>query len=290
MTSSLAFLGLGDMGRALAHSALRADHSVTVWNRSSGKDAELVAAGARSAADVADAVAAAELIVVCLLDDASVRANLEPVAEQLRGKAVVNLTTSTPGEARELAKWAQEHGIRFVDGGIMAVPPMIGTDAAFILFSGDREAFDAHAERLAAFGEPVFAGTDPGAAALQDLALLTAMYGMFAGALQSLALVRSAQPEVSSFVPLLQRWIGAMAGGLPQYAAQIDAADYTLGGVVSNLAMQAQGDHFGDLVREQGLTTNLLAPLTQLMKQRVADGHGHEDLSSVVELLLTRKA
>ncbi|GAB6938615.1 NAD(P)-binding domain-containing protein [Isoptericola variabilis] len=114
-------LGLGHMGRALAGALLDAGHDVAVWNRTSGRDAELVSRGARRAADVRDAVVAAPIVVVCLYGQASVRATLDPVVDDLRGRAVVNLTTTTPAEARELAAWAAGHGVRYLDGAIMFV-------------------------------------------------------------------------------------------------------------------------------------------------------------------------
>ncbi|WP_280210856.1 NAD(P)-binding domain-containing protein, partial [Nocardia cyriacigeorgica] len=92
-------LGLGAMGRAFAATLLKGGRSVTVWNRTPGKDGELVAAGASSAAALTDAVAASPVIIVLLLDHASVHATLDPVAEQLSGRAVINLTSTTPEES-----------------------------------------------------------------------------------------------------------------------------------------------------------------------------------------------
>ncbi|MDP9434569.1 MAG: NAD(P)-binding domain-containing protein, partial [Actinomycetota bacterium] len=43
----VAFLGLGRMGAAMAAHVLPAGHRLTVWNRSPGRAAALVAAGAR---------------------------------------------------------------------------------------------------------------------------------------------------------------------------------------------------------------------------------------------------
>ena len=46
----ITILGLGQMGRAFATRALERGHRVTVWNRSPGKAAQLVASGAVEAA------------------------------------------------------------------------------------------------------------------------------------------------------------------------------------------------------------------------------------------------
>ncbi|MFE2245574.1 NAD(P)-binding domain-containing protein, partial [Streptomyces lavendulae] len=121
----LTLLGLGDMGTALARAWLTAGHPVTVWNRTAAKAAALAPHGARVASDPAAAVAANGLVVLCLLDDASIAAVLDGV--DLTGKDLVNLTTGTPAEGRARARWAEERGARFVDAGIMGTPTMIGT-------------------------------------------------------------------------------------------------------------------------------------------------------------------
>lgn len=124
----LTLLGLGAMGTALARTWLAAGHPLTIWNRSPGRSTELALRGARVAATAADAVAASPLVVTCLLNDASVREALADA--DLTGKDLVDLTTSTPAESHARAVWAAGRGARFLDGGIMAVPPMIGAPDA----------------------------------------------------------------------------------------------------------------------------------------------------------------
>jgi 3-hydroxyisobutyrate dehydrogenase-like beta-hydroxyacid dehydrogenase len=278
-------LGLGAMGAALAGALLAAGRPVTVWNRSPEKAAPLVDRGAQQAATVADAVQASRLVVVCLLDDRSVYTNLEPVGAALAGRVLVNLTNGTPRQAREMAAWASARDVEFVDGGIMAVPPMIGTPDAFVLYSGSPAAFEAHRDALDAFGDAVFVGADPGAAALQDIALLSGMYGMMSGFLHAFALVRSAGVEATEFAPMLQRWLASMGGLVEQTARQVDSGDHVTG-VVSNLAMQAAG--FANIVaaaEDQGISPELLTPLRSLFDRRLAQGFGHEDVTGVIDLL-----
>ncbi|MYW14703.1 NAD(P)-dependent oxidoreductase, partial [Streptomyces sp. SID2955] len=59
--------------------------------------------------------------------------------------------------------------------------------------------------------------------------------------------------------------------------------------VVSNLAMQVAG--VGTLLRtaeEQGVSAALLSPYVDLMRRRLADGHGEEDTTGLVGLLRAR--
>ncbi|MFF7092805.1 NAD(P)-dependent oxidoreductase [Streptomyces rubradiris] len=285
--TSLTLLGTGAMGTALGRAWLAAGHPLTVWNRTPERTAALTAEGAVAADSAAAAVAANRLVVACLLDDASVGAALEDA--DLAGRDLVNLTTGTPADARARAAWAAERGARLLDGGIMAVPPMIGTPGAFVFYSGDPELFEEHRDTLAVPAGTEYVGADPGLAALHDVALLTGMYGMFAGITSAFALMREADVAPKDFAPLLVNWLNAMAGQAHGMADRLTSGDYT-SGVVSNLAMQVAGT--GTLLRtagEQGVSPELITPFFDLMQRRLADGHGTEDTTGLVELLSTRR-
>lgn len=280
-SKSLTVLGLGDMGSALTRSWLAAGYAVTVWNRS----ARLAPEGASVAAGVACAVAANTLVVVCLLDDASVRTTLDGI--DLTGRDVVNLTTSTPAEARELSDWIAARGGRFLDGGIMAVPSMIGVadSGAYVFYSGSADLHEAHIEALTVPAGATYVGPDAGFAALYDIALLSAMWGMFAGAAHAFALIGKEDISPVDFAPLMVGYQQAMAGYAYGTAAQLASGDYT-DGVESNLAMMVTTN--GTLLRtaaEQGVSPELLTPFMALMERRVAEGGGLESNTGVVDLL-----
>ncbi|MFF8521859.1 NAD(P)-dependent oxidoreductase [Streptomyces werraensis] len=281
-------LGLGAMGTALARAWLTAGHPLTVWNRTPSRAHALAAEGARAAESVPAAVAADTLVVVCLLDDASVEDTLADA--DLTGKDVVNLTTCTPAQARARAAWAAERGARYLDGGIMAVPPMIGVPEAggYVLYSGARDLFEQHRDTLAVPAGTTYVGENPAHAALHDVALLSAMYGMFAGAAHAFALIRREDVDPTAFAPLLADWLTAMAPAVHGTAEQLRGGDYTKG-VTSTLAMQVAGTPtFLDTADEQGVSPELLAPFFALMRRRLAEGGGEEDLTGVIDLLLRR--
>lgn len=283
--TSLTVLGLGAMGTALARTWLAAGHSLTVWNRTPSRAAALGEEGAAVAGSVSDAVTANRLVVACLLDDASIDDALDGV--DLAGKDLVNLTTSTPAEARARAAWARERGARYLDGGIMAVPPMIGVPEAggYVFYSGSRELFEQHRETLGVPAGTAYVGEDPAFAALHDVALLSAMYGMFAGISHAFALIRDEDVDPVAFAPLLSDWLVAMAPAVHQTAEHLSTGDYTRD-VVSSLAMQVAGiPTFLSTAEEQKVSPELIAPFFGLMRRRLAEGSGDESLTGVVDLL-----
>jgi 3-hydroxyisobutyrate dehydrogenase-like beta-hydroxyacid dehydrogenase len=285
INQSISVIGLGAMGQALAGALLEHGYRVTVWNRTASRADPLVARGALRAATPGEAVAAGGPVIVCLLDNDAVAQTLDGV--EPADRTVINLTNGTPGQARALATWAGGLGARYLDGGIMATPPMIGTPGAFILYSGPQDILDAHRAPLEKLAAVRYAGADPGMAALQDVALLSAMYGLFSGMTHAFALTRSAGVPSREFAGMLGEWVTAMASLAPVFGEQLDSGDH-LTGVTSSLAMQVAA--YRNLIvtaEEQGVSPELITPLYRLMERAEADGAGNGDIMVTVDRLRT---
>jgi hypothetical protein len=113
------------------------------------------------------------------------------------------------------------------------------------------------------------------------------MYGMFAGAVQALALSSSEKVSPTAFAEqLLVPWLTAMLGSIPAIARDLEyGADGAAG---SNLAMQSAGFvNLLDASRDQGVDPALLVPLGDLLARAVQEGHGDEDIAGLVQLLRT---
>jgi 3-hydroxyisobutyrate dehydrogenase len=142
----LGYLGLGMMGFPMTRRLVAAGHDVTVWNRSSGKAAALIEAGAKLASRPQDVAATANIIFMCLTDAAAVD---EVVfgADGLAmaagaGKLVVDFSSIHPDAARSIAaRLKLANGMRWIEapvsGGTMgaeqgSLAVMAGGDAADI--------------------------------------------------------------------------------------------------------------------------------------------------------------
>jgi 3-hydroxyisobutyrate dehydrogenase-like beta-hydroxyacid dehydrogenase len=280
---SVALLGTGAMGSALAAALIDAGHPTTVWNRTPGRDAELVARGATSAPSVGDAVTSSPVVIACLLDHASVHETLDPVVEELRGRTLVNVTTTTPADSRELGAWAADHGIDFLDGAILAVPAMVGTPGAAIFYSGSRTAFDRCRPVLDLWATSTYDGEDPGRAALFDLAMLSGMYTMFAGFVHGAAMVGSEGVSARDFATRATPFLAAMTDAFAEFAAVIDGGDYAVGGQQS-----LDFSDVSDIVRASGDQSVNPAPIEMvqsLIRRQVDAGHGAEGFARIYESL-----
>ncbi|MEU9960712.1 NAD(P)-binding domain-containing protein [Streptomyces sp. NPDC050982] len=274
-------LGLGAMGTALAGALMKAGYATTCWNRSPGKADQLVAQGAEVAATARDAVRAGRLVIVCLLDHASVHEVLDPLSDELAGRTVVNVTTTSPAQSRELADWAARAGISYLDGGIMAVPDMIGRPGSSILYSGSAQVFEEYKPLLELWGASTYFGEDAGLASLYDLALLAGMYVMFAGFMHGAAMVAPAGVTAGEFAALAAPWLTAVTGGFQGFAEVIDGGDYTVAGQQS-LAFS----DLGDLVAassDQGISTEVVDMVQRLVRRQIDAGHGEEGFARIIE-------
>jgi 3-hydroxyisobutyrate dehydrogenase-like beta-hydroxyacid dehydrogenase len=277
--SPVSFLGVGEMGAALARAASAAGFPVTVWNRDRAKADAL--SGVSVAHSPADAIAAAPTVVVCLFDIASVHEVLDPVVDGLTGRRLVNLTTTSPDGARELAAWAAAAGAEYLDGGIMATPRMIGTPHSGVLYSGSRHLFDDSRELLETWGAAEYFGDDAGMASMYDLALLSGMYVMFAGFFHGAAMVGAAGVPAKEFAIRAVSWLQAVLPAVTEYAEVIDGGDYSLPG--------QQSLNFSDLTdildasRQQGISTEVVDVVQRLIHQQIDAGHGRDGFARVIE-------
>jgi 3-hydroxyisobutyrate dehydrogenase-like beta-hydroxyacid dehydrogenase len=128
------------MGHALASRLLDRGYEVTVWNRTSGKGADLVQRGATEAGSVPEAVAGADVVMMSLSDDAAVKeVCFDRGAIKSLGDSAVLVDTSTvsPDTSRELA--AAVPGGRAVDAPIMGGPGQLEQGQVTLVIGGPVE-------------------------------------------------------------------------------------------------------------------------------------------------------
>jgi 3-hydroxyisobutyrate dehydrogenase len=136
---------MGNMGRAFAARAIETGHQTTVWNRTPGRVADLVASGAIESETSKEAVAGADAVLVVLADDAAVLdvcLGDDGVLASLQPDAVfANVSTVSPETARRLADLGPEG--RVLDAPVMGSPAMIAGGMGRFLIGGPATAIAA---------------------------------------------------------------------------------------------------------------------------------------------------
>ncbi|OKJ63069.1 dehydrogenase [Streptomyces sp. CB02009] len=285
--TAVTVLGLGPMGRALAAAFLAAGTGTTVWNRTPGKDRELVAACAVAAPTAEEAVAASPLTVVCLVNYDATDSVLrqEAVAAALKGRTVVNLSADTPDRARDTGRWAGEHGIGYLDGAIMTPTTSIGTPAGVFLYSGP-EAL--HAEHRAVLdtlgGAHTHLGEEIGRAAAYDIALLDIFWTSMAGFAHAVAVARAEGISATELAPFAQG-IGAILPPLfEELAEDIERGSFSGEGNPLTSAVSTMA-HIVHASEAHGIDASVMRAAEGLARRTVGLGHGAEGFTRVTEVL-----
>ncbi|WP_425585893.1 NAD(P)-dependent oxidoreductase [Streptomyces thioluteus] len=275
--------GSGPWGRPSPARCSRQDTASPSGNRSAGRADALVERGAVLAGTVQEAVEAAPLVIVCVIDYNAVDAIVRPAAEALRGRTLVNLTADSPDRARETAAWAAEHGIDYLDGSILTPAVSIGTDRAVVIYSGPEEAFAAHRAALAAFGGRAdHLGTDPGRAAAFDVAVLDFCWTAVSGYLHALALARTENIRAAELVPYALGIGDLLTHMVPQFAEQVDAGEYP--GDQSNVVSLAAGmEHVVHAAEARGLDTSLIGAALGMARRVIDAGQGRDGIPRLVD-------
>jgi len=284
--SDITVIGLGSMGAALARALHEAGHKVTVWNRSPAKAEPLVSLGMTGAAAVADAVKASPRVLVCIDDYPATKSLLgaKGVAQSLSGRTLIQLSTGTPAEARDMQAWAKSLGADYLDGAIMVYPRFIGTVNAMIMYAGDEAVFESAGPCLRAFGGDVhFVGRDPGAAAACDMALLSALIANAIGVAHGALICESEGVNTDTLASV----VGAMDLCRVSHVIRddsfekCDAALQTWSKALERIRRQA---------RDRGINGDVPDFMARLFAQAKDAGLGNQDIAAIFKVLRAHPA
>jgi 3-hydroxyisobutyrate dehydrogenase-like beta-hydroxyacid dehydrogenase len=280
-------IGLGPMGQAMVRRFLDAGHPVTVWNRTAGRAADVVARGAVLAATPADAVRASPLVILSLTDYAAMYDILGQADGALTGRVIVNLSSDTPERTRDAAAYLAERGAELLVGGIMVPAELVGEDGAYVFYSGSRATFDAHEQTLRVIGRPDHRGEDPGLAQLYYQAQLDVFLTALTAYLHATALVGSAGVSATEFLPYAVENLDSLSSYLAGGARKIDEGRYP--GELANVTMMgATADHIVGASRSAGIDVDLPAAVKAQYDRAIAAGHGKDGWPSLFEVIRKR--
>jgi 3-hydroxyisobutyrate dehydrogenase len=279
--STIAVLGLGAMGRAIAAKLQAAGHDLSVWNRTPGRDEELVSASASRADTPAHAVRDAEVVVTMLTDPPALEAVLfgPDGASSAIPETATLIEMSTVGPT-EIASAAERLSVPVLDAPVLGSVPSVETGTLVILAGGERAVFDRQAELLAVLGTPMYVGPSGSGAwlklvnnaastatlvALGELLALTDRAGLGIDAvLQGL--------EAGPLASLIERW-------RPRLKGEDQASYFRLALARKDLALV-----FDEAERE-GVDLSVAETAAARCDEAIEAGLGDEDFGAIVPFL-----
>ena len=284
-----AFLGLGALGVPMAANLWRAGYPMRLWNRSPGR-AALVGEGAKQALSAADAVAGAQIVCLCLSDDAAVEAVLltpGPAAssgaalEALSpGALVVDFSTIAPATSQRLAALLATRGIGYIDAPVTGGTEGARSGCLSVLVGGAPEHLARARPLLEVVGGRISHFGDVGAGQQAKAVNQVLVAGSYAAVAEAMALGRRLRLPMPQVVEALKAG-AAGSWALEHRAGQMLERSYPLG---FRLAL-----HRKDLAiaLEAAEAVQVCLPLTELVAgledKLIALGHGADDGSALIE-------
>jgi len=154
----IGFVGLGQMGRPIAHNLLKDGDELIVIDRTESSFAEFQSRGVGTSTD-AKALAPCEMIFLCLPNDKVVRSFLFGdeglVAHLAQGQTIVDLSTITYGATREIADKLSERGVRFLDAPISGMEKRAIDGTLTVMCGGEWTVFEAVKPLLERIGNKI---------------------------------------------------------------------------------------------------------------------------------------
>jgi 3-hydroxyisobutyrate dehydrogenase-like beta-hydroxyacid dehydrogenase len=157
--TTVAILGTGKMGGAMARRLAGSGFDLTLWNRTSSKAEELHLG--RVAATPAEAARDADVVITSLTNDAAVRdvyLGEDGVLRAAAGKLLIDASTAGPQIAEELGREAQAAGARLLEAPVVGSVPAVESGKLLILAGGDRADLDQARPVLERLGEVHYVG------------------------------------------------------------------------------------------------------------------------------------
>jgi 3-hydroxyisobutyrate dehydrogenase-like beta-hydroxyacid dehydrogenase len=169
--TTVAILGTGKMGGAMARRLASSGFDLTLWNRTPAKAEELRVG--RVAATPAEAARDADVVISSLTNDAAVRdvyLGGDGVLSSAAGKLLIDTSTAGPQIAEELSREARAKGARLLEAPVVGSVPAVESGKLLILAGGDQADLEQARPVLERLGEVHYIGEHGSAQRLKLIA------------------------------------------------------------------------------------------------------------------------
>ena len=285
---NIGYIGLGLMGKSIAHNILKAGFPLVVHNRSQAAVAELVSEGARQAASPSEVAAQVDVVFTNLPDTPDVELVVLGengiLAGAHPGLIYVDNSTINPAFARHIATLLGERGVQCLDAPVSGGDIGARQGTLTIMVGGAADAVEAVRPVFAAIGKTVTHVGGPGAGQIAKAAnqIMVAAQMVAMGELLIFAKKAGADP---------QKVVEAIKGG----AAQCWTLDVKPQRLFSNnrspgfkAHMQAKDMNIIlETARQYGIPLPSAAVDAQLFNAMLEMGMGDLDNSAVIGVIET---
>ncbi|MHC9294370.1 NAD(P)-dependent oxidoreductase [Mycobacterium sp. LTG2003] len=279
----IGFIGLGNMGAAMAANLLKAGHEVTAYNRSPDKVADLANQGALPAASVADACRG-DVVITMLANDAAVEAVTfgdDGILGALpEGGVHISSSTVSVALAERLTEAHTNAGQRFVSAPVFGRPEAAAAAKLFVVAAGAAVDVETATPVFDAIGQRTFVlGDDPKTASLVKISGNFLIASVIESLGEAMALVGKAGVDKQEYLELLTSTLFD-APAYRTYGGLLAREEFTPAGFAARLGLKDV-----KLALSAGEELQVPMPVASLLRDRfltlLATGGGELDWSAV---------
>ncbi len=203
----MGFIGLGEMGGAMARNLIKAGHTLTIYNRTRSRAEALRGEGA-TVAETPAAACAPGVVATMLADDAAVEAVVFGAQGVLEGlpRAGVHISHSTISTSlsRRLTDAHRERGQHFIAATVLGRPDAARAGRLVVMAAGPPEAVERCRPVLEAVGRKLFVvGSDPVGANTVKLAGNFLIAAMLESLGEAFALIQKSGIDRATFLEIV---------------------------------------------------------------------------------------
>ncbi|WP_277952690.1 NAD(P)-dependent oxidoreductase [Streptomyces sp. DSM 110735] len=289
---TVAVLGTGIMGAAMARNLARAGLGVRAWNRTRAKAEPLAADGVRVTGTPADAVEGADVVLTMLYDGGTVLDVMREAVPALRpGTVWAQCTTAGTELTGELAAFAREHDLLFYDAPVLGTREPAEAGALTVLAAGPEEGRATLAPVFDAVGSrTVWTGEDGAEASASRLKLVANdwVLAVTAATGEVLALAQALGVDPQSFFSLIE------GGPLDMGYLRAKSALVLDGRLTPASFAVATAEKDARLIlaaaERGGVRLDLAEATAERFARAGAQGHGGEDMAAAYFASFAEKA
>jgi 3-hydroxyisobutyrate dehydrogenase len=282
--NTIAVLGTGIMGAAMARNLLAAGMEVRVWNRTREKAEPLADDGAKVADIPAEAAEGAGLVLTMLADADTVEqaAGGEYGALPALSDDGVWLQMSTVGiEGHErLADLAEEHGVYYVDAPVLGTKEPAEQGQLIVLASGPNEVRERCQPVFDAVGSNTLWLGPAGTGSRLKLVTNSWIVGLLGALAETVSLARALDIDPSQFLEVIEG--GPLGVPYAQMKGQMMIEEEFPTSFSANLARKDVGLVL-DAAEAQGLRLPLAEAAAAQFDEAINAGHGEEDMAAIYQ-------
>jgi 3-hydroxyisobutyrate dehydrogenase-like beta-hydroxyacid dehydrogenase len=280
---SVAVVGLGHMGLAIAERLIDAGYPVAVANRTPGRDTELVERGATRLDSAAAALVHAEICVTSLADDSAVRAAILGDGGILHaagaGSTLVEMSTISVAASVEVAEGAAEAGVEYLRAPLSGNPAAVRSGSAACFVSGPAEESARHEQLLRAIAPAVRYLGEGEQARVAKLVLQVLIGGTTELLAEALLLGESSGLDRSTLLEVIGTSV--IGSKFVEYKSEpLIRDDYS--STFTTDMMRKDVELVLDLAGETGVELPFTNELRSLLEETSEAGHGEDDFSALI--------